>query len=80
VTREKASKRKIEFLQHVLGATSYFFKSITIFDNCVVVKSYKIDRVAIAERARAVEILVSGVSLRSSYSLYLSVYLVFSIS
>jgi hypothetical protein len=39
------------------------FKFITIFNNFILVKSYKIDRMTFAERARAVEILVSGLSL-----------------
>jgi hypothetical protein len=56
------------------------FKLIAIFDNCIIVKSYKMDNMTIAERAKAVEILVSGCSYGSSYSLYLSVYFVFNIS
>jgi hypothetical protein len=36
------------------------FKLITIYNNCIIVKSYKIHRMTIAQRARAVEILVSG--------------------
>jgi hypothetical protein len=40
------------------------FKLITIFNNCIIVKSYKIDSMTIAERARAVEILVSELSLQ----------------
>jgi hypothetical protein len=64
VTFDKASKQKLESLQHVLGAISYFFKLITILNHCIIVKSYQMDRMAIAERERAVEILVSGLSLR----------------
>jgi hypothetical protein len=75
VTRDKASKQKIESLHHVLGAISYLiFKLIRIFNDCIIVKSYKMDRMTIAERASAVEILVSRLSLRQQL-LTLSQYL-----
>ena len=64
MTRDKTPKQTIESLQQVLGAVSYFFKLITIFNNCIIANSYKMDRMTIADRARAVEILVSASSLR----------------
>jgi hypothetical protein len=41
-----------------------FLKLIAIFNNCIIIKSHKMDRMTIAERARAVEILVSALYLQ----------------
>jgi hypothetical protein len=39
------------------------FKIITIFNNCIIEKSHRMDRMTIAERARALGMLVSRLSL-----------------
>jgi uncharacterized protein YlxW (UPF0749 family) len=74
VTRDKASKQKTRILAARAWCNQLLFKLITIFNNCIIVKSYKMDRMTIAERARAVEILVSELSLRQQL-LTLSQYL-----
>jgi hypothetical protein len=67
VTRDKASKQKNRIPAVRAWCNQLLFKLITIFNICIIVKSYKMDIMTIAERARAVDILVSGFSLRQHF-------------
>ena len=58
MTRDKALEQKNLILAARAWSNRLLFQIITIFDNCIIEKSHKMDSMTIAERARAVGMLV----------------------
>ena len=60
MTRDKASKTKIQIPTARDWCNQILPQRKIIFNDCLIVKSHKMDRMAIVKRARAVGMLVSG--------------------